>query len=134
MCEQPRLYTEDKVKSRKEHICCECGSEIPKGDEYVRITGIWDEEWSCYKQCLGCHKVCEIMLSEHVDELYLGWLWETISNIFYHYEPEVMEYINTYLENGGKNKDRLLKEFGLVNTDCVRKKVTSSVDEFLYDE
>jgi len=48
---------EETLTARKEHVCSECGSTIPPGDQYERVTGMWDGYWSTYKTCLTCVRI-----------------------------------------------------------------------------
>ena len=50
----PSMYVETWHKARKEHKCCECKRKIKPGDEYERIAGVWDGDFSTYKTCEVC--------------------------------------------------------------------------------
>ena len=50
----PEFINETKRRAVKKHICCECKSEINKGDDYYVITGKWDGEIRTYKTCEKC--------------------------------------------------------------------------------
>ena len=41
-------------KARKEHVCCECGYIIPKGEKYERYSGKWDGRMGVYTTCERC--------------------------------------------------------------------------------
>ena len=52
--EQPSFYDKHKPVARKEHRCCECGRVIRKGEEYERVTGMWDGYIDTFKTCQYC--------------------------------------------------------------------------------
>lgn len=54
MCELPSCITEAKPVARKRHKCCECGGIILEGEQYIRVSGIWDGEPSRFKVCVDC--------------------------------------------------------------------------------
>ena len=71
------IYWESWPKARKTHTCCECGSQIDPGEEYYRLSGIWDGKFSRFKMCL----ICKDVFSEAEAEfgcICLGQLWETV--------------------------------------------------------
>jgi hypothetical protein len=53
-CEAPAIYFERFVRARKEHCCVECKHSIWVGEEYQRVTGLWDGEWATYATCSCC--------------------------------------------------------------------------------
>jgi len=53
-CEMPACYTESKPRARQRHQCCECLGWIEPGENYQRITGVWDGQGSSYKTCRQC--------------------------------------------------------------------------------
>lgn len=50
----PSVFNEKMVKARKQHRCCECGSDINKGDIYEYVFGVWDGDASSYHTCEKC--------------------------------------------------------------------------------
>lgn len=46
----PEFYSEQRVKARKPHTCCETGRVIPKGEFYWRMTGKWDGDLQTFAQ------------------------------------------------------------------------------------
>jgi len=50
----PELYREVYRISRKKHKCCECGKEIPVGQEYQVCEGKWDGFFRTFKTCEKC--------------------------------------------------------------------------------
>lgn len=57
--EQPSVYNEFFRRANKAHTCCECKSTIQKGEGYVLIQGLWEDEWKSYKYCSSCNKLIE---------------------------------------------------------------------------
>ena len=84
--ETTRLYSETYHTARKPHVCCECNSTIDKGDEYQKISGLWDGYFSTYKTCAFCADVRREALSTldlNSDEgIPLGNLWECVGMDF----------------------------------------------------
>lgn len=70
-------------KARKPHFCCECGSDIRKGEKYQYISGIWDGEPNSYKTCNSCSELRDDYYSSTDDHSAFGFLKEEISNYFY---------------------------------------------------
>ena len=69
----PKLFEERTINARKAHVCYECGSQIDRGEKYVRIKGLWDE-FETYKLCEFCHDASDL-----VKNWCFGELWETIT-------------------------------------------------------
>lgn len=46
-------------RARKEHKCCECKTEIERGESYWHISTVQDGSWSDFKQCNFCYEVAE---------------------------------------------------------------------------
>lgn len=66
-CEGPKVGGYLRlVKARKPHKCCDCKRAIEKGEEYCRVTGIWDEPLT-FKVCASCEEVRR-RLQENDDE------------------------------------------------------------------
>jgi len=51
---QPDFYSEKVVTGRKDHRCCECGTEISKGEKHESVSGKWEGEMNTYRTCLPC--------------------------------------------------------------------------------
>jgi hypothetical protein len=51
---QASFHRESVVKARKTHRCTECGRDIPAGEEYEYVFGVWDGDPSTYKTCRDC--------------------------------------------------------------------------------
>ena len=60
----PQYYQEHQRKSRKIHICDECGNEIPIGKMYLECSGIWDNGWETYRLCEQCEKALAFAMNE----------------------------------------------------------------------
>lgn len=54
MSEYPELFESKQVTARKDHICCECGVTIQKSTKYQVLSGLWDGDFSTFKQCKRC--------------------------------------------------------------------------------
>ena len=52
--ELPSVMDETYPKANRKHRCCECGSDIKKGDKYQKVKGCWDGEWQTFKTCMDC--------------------------------------------------------------------------------
>ena len=52
--DQANVYNETWQKARKAYGCCECRSLINIGDEYQRVTMLYDGIWGTYKTCEKC--------------------------------------------------------------------------------
>lgn len=57
----PSMYSETWHKARKEHKCCECKRTIHPGEDYQRVSGVWDGEFSTYKTCERCADLREAL-------------------------------------------------------------------------
>ena len=83
----PEFYTEDIVRARRDHNCCECTRTIRKGETYRRSTGKWDGDFGSYATCQAC-----IVLWKSVTLLgccqIFGGLHEEIHEISRYWEPE----------------------------------------------
>jgi len=49
MC-HPEFYEEKRCIARKPHVCCETGRTIRPGEIYWRCTGVWEGDFSQFKQ------------------------------------------------------------------------------------
>ena len=43
-----------KPKARKTHKCDSCHRTIDPGETYRRGSGVWEDRWCSWKQCLHC--------------------------------------------------------------------------------
>lgn len=48
------VWNQDTVKAKKIHTCSECQNQIASGDEYERISFLFDGEWDRLKICEYC--------------------------------------------------------------------------------
>lgn len=93
----PSEYWEYQPIAEKEHICCECGSQIDIGEQYYLLEGIWDGEFLTFRQCEICKKVWdEAITSPEIECMNLGELWETVGSDF-EYAACVVEEQGVYL-------------------------------------
>lgn len=42
------------LKARKQHHCCECAGTILPGQQYQRVSGVWEGNAEAFKTCLPC--------------------------------------------------------------------------------
>ena len=50
----PSMHREAWHKAKKEHKCCECRQAIAPGQEYQKVCGVWDGDFSAHKTCERC--------------------------------------------------------------------------------
>ncbi len=74
----PEAIWESKPKARKDHICCECLSTIPKGDRYHLVKGVWEGNFDTYKTCEICEQVKNRAMAATSDCICYEQLWETV--------------------------------------------------------
>jgi hypothetical protein len=83
-CELPQCITEAKPVARKQHRCCECQRAIEKGEQYSRVSGIWDCQPARFKTCLDC-KALRTEADENVqyndERTPFGYLHETLKEM-----------------------------------------------------
>lgn len=72
----PDVFLEQFRTARKRHKCCECGSIIDPGERYLSITGLWDREWSHFKQCELCADVWHQASIEAGECMAYGEMWD----------------------------------------------------------
>jgi hypothetical protein len=73
------FYSEDLVKARKPHRCCECDRDIGKGAVYERISGKCDGYIETYKTCMDCRHIRKGLACGPVG---LTMLWDEIGQVF----------------------------------------------------
>jgi hypothetical protein len=84
MCELPVCIAEAKPKARKRHKCCECGGLIMEGEQYIRVSGIWDGEPERYKVCVDCDALrteADRNVRDPEESTAFGYLAETLSEM-----------------------------------------------------
>jgi hypothetical protein len=88
-------------KARKVHKCCECRGVIKRGESYHYHHGIFDNEPVCYKVCVDCDALREIVDSTaelQEDRTAFECLCDNAQN-----EPaNLMAYIRIRMKRGGK--------------------------------
>jgi hypothetical protein len=69
------FFENKKIKARKDHLCCECGRTIEKGEEYERVSlrQRGDKNFQHYETCSDCLSIreaffCEGYIFEEQDE------------------------------------------------------------------
>lgn len=55
------VYRQEFPKARKTYKCCECREKeaILPGQEYHKVTMLYDGIWSEYKTCMPCYNIRE---------------------------------------------------------------------------
>lgn len=77
-----KAYWERLVTARKEHDCCECGDgAIKPGQQYEKISGIWDDGPETYKTCLSCKEIRDHFSCGN--GWLFGYLWEDLQQNFF---------------------------------------------------
>ena len=75
-CDEPEVFITKYRKANKQHVCCECGSTIDRGEKYQYSSGIWDHRPSSYKTCEFCAEKRE-EIQDYADCcLPFGEMWE----------------------------------------------------------
>lgn len=52
--DMPEFVDDHAHCARKQHRCCECSAPIQVGERYIKTKGVWDGEFSEFKQ----HELC----------------------------------------------------------------------------
>ena len=56
----PKVCRDEFPKARKTHKCCECREDIKPGQEYHKVTGLWDDTgWQTFRTCMPCYSIRE---------------------------------------------------------------------------
>ncbi|OEU66208.1 MAG: hypothetical protein BA863_09200 [Desulfovibrio sp. S3730MH75] len=80
--EPPSFCRESNPKARKQHVCCECGSTIDKGEKYQRVEGMWEGDFATFKTCMFCIEAKEKSYENgdytRYEGIPFGQLWECI--------------------------------------------------------
>ena len=63
-----RLLEITRPIARKEHTCEWCGEKINKGEKYVRVKGIYDDNFQDTCMHLECDKACIKFFNDNVSE------------------------------------------------------------------
>lgn len=63
-CLSPSVFSEKEVRARKDHVCCECGKTMQRGDQYIVSKGLWDGIWSTFKTCVWCVTLKQIAVTK----------------------------------------------------------------------
>lgn len=79
----PSFYHGETIKARKQHKCCECSAPILNGEEYYLGRGVWDGEWSTFKQHMVCKEACTTVRDRDGECLPFGGLREHITEHYF---------------------------------------------------
>jgi hypothetical protein len=82
----PSIYEEVKRRARKQHKCSECGWTIEPASQYVKISGLWDGEWTHSKQCLSCNEIGDRFVQETDCCYAIGQLYSELQ------DSEILDY------------------------------------------
>lgn len=75
------LFSQQTVKARKTHQCCECKSDIRPKTFYEKVEGLWDGEFNTYKTCIDCVNLRKVLGKYYEDDLYYGDLVSVLQEI-----------------------------------------------------
>jgi len=64
----PDVWDVTTPKARVEHVCCECGVTIAKGEFYQRIKSLYDGYWMTHITCSPCAEIRPVFCS-NVEQL-----------------------------------------------------------------
>jgi len=55
------------VYARKDHVCCECGKTIPKGQKYQYFKACWPQlgGWLSFKTCVRCSEIRDSVIDKY---------------------------------------------------------------------
>lgn len=114
-CNLPKFdIREESPVARKEHVCCECGRTIRKGERYLRESCIWEETGpATMKTCTDCESVRDKYFCGHSYGLVWGQLRDKI-------EEEIWE-----TKGGNSFVDSRLAEL----TPAAREKVCALIED-----
>ena len=56
-CDPTRVLHNKEVKGRKDHICCECRTLIPKGTSHKHVKHVWEGKIDNYRRCSDCESI-----------------------------------------------------------------------------
>jgi len=105
--EYPAIYSAEKVKARKAHVCDDCLGKIQAGEVYKNIAGLWDGSWSNFKECQDCSVVrCDLgkLFDDACDCIPHGSLMESILEACHDYEEAVMQPILSAFNAASKTR------------------------------
>lgn len=102
----PSFFKEKWVKARKDHICCECGETIKKGELYENVVGVWKGDFHNFKTCAPCARIREDFFCSWT----YGMLWEDLYQFFFEQacpdeEDEVFAILPKKLQNTEQKGD-----------------------------
>ena len=80
--DMPKLFQEKIVTARKQHTCCECGSEIDPGEKYQRCSGKWEDfGFDTFHTCIVCSRIRATALDDEPC-IAFGCLYELVCSDF----------------------------------------------------
>lgn len=71
--ERVTVLSDTKPVARKAHTCGECYRDIKPGEQYERMTGIYDGQLDTYKTCLQC-----VSVREWLSQVCNGWIYSMV--------------------------------------------------------
>ncbi len=66
----PVCSTESTPTARIRHRCCECDGVVEPGQQYQRITGVWEGAGQSFKTCLPCVSLRAAYTAQVLEEGY----------------------------------------------------------------
>lgn len=93
------VETIKKHTARKEHKCTECGDIIKPGEQYEKVTGLWNNKWSTYKTCMDCISIRDEFFCEG---WYYGQIWDYLCDHIREAEGQISSDCITSLTPGAQ--------------------------------
>lgn len=72
------ILSETMPTARKAHQCGECRREIQPGEQYEKMTGIWEGEMETYKTCAHC-----VSARDWLQQVCNGWVYGSVGEDLY---------------------------------------------------
>lgn len=62
-CDRPSFFESKVVTATREHLCCECGVTIGRGEKYERESGRWSDGFASYATCSQCRELRDMIVA-----------------------------------------------------------------------
>lgn len=60
----PEWIRHTERTAKKAHVCTECQKTIEPGSKYRDVCGVWEGDFSTYRQCLRCANIMDALEAE----------------------------------------------------------------------